>query len=441
MIKKIAGTSAGLYLLTLITLLSVSCGQRKASNSLPGSELQHHVMKGLTEVIVHDILSPPVASRIYAYSTLAFHEALAPGYREMRLLTPAFKGFDALPEAPKSGEADFRLSATVAFFTVARKLVFSKDSLNKYEESALESFDGLSDEVRERSESWGHAVAACILKRANSDNYRQTRSMPRFSVFGEPGKWQQTPPDYTDATEPHWALIRPLRMDSAGQCRPLPPPPFDTLEASEFGRELKEVYDVNLKLTPSMDSIARFWDDNPFVSQHVGHLTYATKKLTPVGHWMGIKEILCRQQNTCEALTATAYASTAAAIFDAFISCWEEKYRSNKVRPVTAIRERFDSEWSSLLQTPSFPEYTSGHSVITAAAATVLSSIFGAETPFVDTTEMEYLGMKRSFSSIDIAADEAGISRLYGGIHFRSAIVNGKKQGQNVGRLFIPLLH
>jgi membrane-associated phospholipid phosphatase len=107
---------------------------------------------------------------------------------------------------------------------------------------------------------------------------------------------------------------------------------------------------------------------------------------------------------------------------------------------VTAIRERFDSEWSSLLQTPSFPEYTSGHSVITAAAATVLTHIFGDKTPFEDTTEMEYLGMKRTFASIEAAADEAGISRLYGGIHFRSAIVNGKKQGGQVGRLFVPLL-
>lgn len=440
MIKKNAGTIAGLYLLTLITLLSMSCGQRKVPNSLPESELQHHMMNGLTDVIVHDILSPPVASRIYAYSTLAFHEALVPGHSEMRLLTSAFKGFDALPEAPKVGEADFRLSATVAFFTVARKLVFSKDSLNKYEESAMATFDSIPDQIRERSVAWGKAVAACIFKRADNDNYRQTRSMPRFSVFGEPGKWQQTPPDYTDATEPHWPLIRPLMLDSASQCRPLSPPAFDTLEDSEFGRELREVYQVNQQLTPSMDSIARFWDDNPFVSQHVGHLTYATKKLTPVGHWMGIAEILCRQRKEGEALTAMAYAATAAAIFDGFISCWEEKYRSNKVRPVTAIRQRFDSEWSPLLQTPSFPEYTSGHSVITAAAATVLTHIFGDTTSFEDTTEMEYLGMTRRFSSIEAAADEAGISRLYGGIHFRSAIVNGKVQGNQVGRLFLPLL-
>jgi hypothetical protein len=155
---------------------------------------------------------------------------------------------------------------------------------------------------------------------------------------------------------------------------------------------------------------------------------------------MGIIEILARQNGLNEAHTSTAYALTAAAIFDGFISCWEEKYRSNMVRPVTVIRDRFDSEWSPLLQTPSFPEYTSGHSVITAAAATVLTEIFGKDQSFTDTTEMKYLGMVRSFSSIEAAADEAGISRLYGGIHFRSAIVNGKNQGRKVGGLFIPLL-
>ena len=422
------------YLLTLS-----ACGNNPVVPQLPGAELQHRLMQGLTDVIVHDIISPPVSSRIYAYSTLAFHEALRPADPTMPPLISHLHGFEPLPAAPDTTVADLRLAATVAFFTVADRLVFSKDSLRRFEENILRAFEHLSRKKRSASEDWGRQVARCILKRADGDNYRQTRSMPRFSVFGESGKWQQTPPDYADATEPHWPLIRPLKMDSAAQCRPAPPPPFDTLESSAYGRELREVWTVSRSLTPAMDSIARFWDDNAFVSKHVGHLTIATKKLTPVGHWMGIIEILSRQSQSNEARTSAAYAITAAAIFDGFISCWEEKYRSNMVRPVTVIRERFDSEWSPLLQTPSFPEYTSGHSVITAAAATVLTEIFGSETPFTDTTEMKYLGMKRSFSSIEAAADEAGISRLYGGIHFRSAIVNGKEQGRKIGSLFVPL--
>jgi len=428
------------WLLPVLPLLLLACGKRQADTALEGAELEHRLMQGLTEVIVHDILSPPVSSRIYAYSTLAFHEALRPAHPGMPALVPAFRGFEPLPPAPDTTTLEVRLSAAVAFLTVAERLIFSKDSIRALQQTILQSFGHLPAGRRKTSEEWGSRVAQCILKRADGDHYRQTRSMPRFSVFGESGKWQQTPPDYADATEPHWPLIHPLRMDSAGQCRPAPPPPYDTLASSVYGRELREVWTTSRSLTPAMDSIARFWDDNAFVSKHVGHLTIATKKLTPVGHWMGITEILARQEGLDEARASTAYALTAAAIFDGFISCWEEKYRSNMVRPVTVIRDRFDSEWSPLLQTPSFPEYTSGHSVITSAAATVLTEIFGPECSFTDTTEVKYLGMRRSFRSIEAAADEAGISRLYGGIHFRSAIVNGKEQGRKVGRLFTPLL-
>ena len=141
-------------------------------------------------------------------------------------------------------------------------------------------------------------------------------------------------------------------------------------------------------------------------------------------------------------LGTSASASSSRARFsavDAFISCWDEKFRSRTVRPVTVIRQHLEPTWSPLLQTPSFPEYTSGHSVITAAAATILTRLFGSGVAFEDTTELPYLGMRRSFPSIEAAADEAGISRLYGGIHFRAAIVNGKEQGRRVGRLFLPL--
>ena len=151
---------------------------------------------------------------------------------------------------------------------------------------------------------------------------------------------------------------------------------------------------------------------------------------------MGIISILCKQVRADEITTAKAYALTACSIFDGFISCWDEKYRSRMVRPITVIKENIEPGWNSLLQTPPFPEYTSGHSVITAAAATVLTYQFGENISFQDTTELEYLGLKRSFNSVQQAADEAGVSRLYGGIHYRSAIENGKKQGQQVGKLY-----
>jgi hypothetical protein len=163
---------------------------------------------------------------------------------------------------------------------------------------------------------------------------------------------------------------------------------------------------------------------------------YATKKMTPGGHWMGITAILCKKGKATGLKTAMVYALTSAAMFDAFISCWDEKYRSQMVRPVTVIREQLEPVWGPKLQTPPFPEYTSGHSVITSAAADVLTNFFGEGFTFSDTTENKYLGLVRSFPSINDAANETCISRLYGGIHFRSAIEEGKKQGTAIGKFY-----
>ncbi len=427
------------YAAILFLALLGSCRQAEQTDTFPGPELQHHCMDRLTEVIVYDIFSPPVASRIYCYANLAYYEALRPGYPGNGSLIGQMKGFGKLPTLEKDGY-NYRLAAAVAFMKVAQKLVFSKDSLVQAEKEILEAFSHLDKQVLKRSVSYGESVAALILDRAAKDNYSITRSMPKFSVFNEKGIWMQTPPDYADALEPHWNKIMPLRMDSASQCRPAPPPAYSLDRNSAFYRELMEVYETSKRIDGRMDTIARYWDDNPFVTEHRGHLTYANKKITPVGHWMGITHILCLQAKQDEMATAKAYALTASAIFDGFISCWDEKFRSKTVRPITVIREHISSEWNALLQTPPFPEYTSGHSVISAAASTVLTSIFGEGFAFHDSSEREYLGLERSFPSIEAAADEAGISRLYGGIHFRAAIDNGKKQGEQVGQLYTKLI-
>jgi hypothetical protein len=403
-------------------------------------EVQHYCVQQLTDVIVYDIFSPPVASRIYAYSNLAFYEALRAGYPNAASITAQCKGFGAMPAPGANATYDYRLSAATAFLKVSEALVFSKDSVRNAIKAMQGEFDDLEKDVYERSVQFGDAVAQIVIERSKNDNYKVTRGMPRYSVFAEVGKWQQTPPDYADATEPYWKLIKPLRMDSASQCRPPAPPAFDSSKGSVYYQQVVEVYDTRKSLSAEQDSIAIYWDDNPFVTQHKGHLTFANKKTTPVGHWMGITSILCKQYGKGNALlTAKAFALTSAAIFDGFISCWDEKYHSRTVRPVTVIREWMDPLWEPVLQTPPFPEYTSGHSVISGAAATVLDKIFGTVT-FLDTTEQPYLGMKRSFASPKAAAAEASISRLYGGIHYRAALEQGALQGERVGTLFTQLL-
>ncbi|TAG07887.1 MAG: phosphatase PAP2 family protein, partial [Sphingobacteriia bacterium] len=332
---------------------------------------------------------------------------------------------------------NYNLSAIKAFFKLGKALTFSKDTLKETEEKLLEEFhDILEEEAYNNSISLGDSIAATILKRSATDNYKLTRGMPKYTINSKVGIWQPTPPDYFDAVEPHWDIIKPFLLNSNTQFAPPPPPPFSLNNNSQYYKELMETYNVVKNSTPTQDTIARYWDDNAFVTQHDGHLTYASKKTTPPGHWMGIIAILSKQQKASEISTAKAYALAAAAMFDGFITCWTEKYKSKTVRPITVIQENIDRNWNPILQTPPFPEYISGHSVISSAAAGILSAIWGNNIAFTDTTEVQYLGLKRHFNTIEEVANEVSISRVYGGIHYRAAVVQGSKQGQKIGSFY-----
>jgi membrane-associated phospholipid phosphatase len=162
-------------------------------------------------------------------------------------------------------------------------------------------------------------------------------------------------------------------------------------------------------------------------------MMFGNKKITPGGHWMGIAAIAARQTKADPVEIAKGYAITAIALYDGFISCWDEKYRSNVVRPVTVINEWLDKSWTSFLQTPPFPEYSSGHSTITAAASVVLGYMYGDNFAFQDTSDLQYIGMQRHFNSFQQAAAEASVSRVYGGIHYRTGVEAGAAQGAKLG--------
>lgn len=393
----------------------------------------------LSEVIVYDIFSPPVASRVYAYPSVAAYEALLPAHPEYVSLSGQLHGLTPAPQPEAGVEYCLPLSAVHAFLTVGKTLVFSEDSIAQFEAQIQREFRaiGVPSDVRERSLAYGEAVATHILAWANGDNYKQTRTFPRYTVTGVADRWKPTPPAYMDAIEPHWNRIRPFVIDSATQFVPEPPTAFDLKEGSAFYKEVMEVYDVGKGLTDDQTAIAQFWDCNPFVMHTQGHVMYATKKITPGGHWMGIAMIASRQADADMMKTAETYALTAITLVDGFISCWDEKYRSNLIRPETVINEHIDENWAPLLQTPPFPEYTSGHSVISTAAATMLTDIYGENFAFLDTTEMAYGLPPRQFDSFLKASGEAAISRLYGGIHYMPAITNGVAQGRKVGNFIV----
>jgi hypothetical protein len=429
-------------LLTALTLLGFAC--QKSNPDYPKEandpELLHRSMKQLTDVIVHDIFSPPVASRIYAYSSIAAYEALQPGFPEYQSLAGQLNGLEPAPQPQPGAEYCFPLAGVHAFLIVGKALIFSEDKMETFEQEIYDEFKALRmpKDVYDRSLEYGKAVAAHIMDWSGKDNYKQTRTFPKYSISEDPARWQPTPPAYMDGIEPHWQKIRPFVLDSAQQFVPPPPTPFDLDEESLFYKELMEVYEA-LKAQDREDrlAIASFWDCNPYVSHHTGHVMYATKKITPGGHWMGIAQVACRSDGADIMKSAQAYALTAIALADGFISCWDEKYRSNLIRPETVINKYLDEEWRPALQTPPFPEYTSGHSVISRAAAVALTSIFGDNFAFHDDTEVEYGLPARDFHSFIQASEEAAISRLYGGIHYRPAIDEGVKQGEQVGKLVV----
>lgn len=403
-------------------------------------EFYHRSMKHLTDVIVHDIFSPPQAARIYAYSSVAGYEAMASGDSELQTLAGQIPHFEPVPQPDADVEISHAIAAVAAHLKVGKSLIFSEQRITDFEDEIFAEIDavGVPDEVLFASIDYGHAVADHVIEWYDGDNYKQTRTFPKYSINGDPGRWQPTPPAFMDGIEPSWMKIRPFALDSSSQFKPLPPTAYSEDENSQWWKEVMEVYtalDVEDESERAeRTAIAKFWDCNPYVSNQRGHVMFATKKITPGGHWINIAAIASRAAEADLATTVTAYAMTSLAMHDGFISCWDEKYRSNLVRPETFINAQIDRDWKPLLQTPPFPEHTSGHSVVSRACAVVLTDIYGDDFNFVDDSEVEYELPEREFPSFLAASEEAALSRLYGGIHYRPAIDYGVTQGEAVGK-------
>lgn len=425
-----------LIIVLTLTALFFSCEPENKTylNQLEDPELFHKTMKGLTDVIVHDIFSPPVASRIYAYPSVAAYEVLAINSEDLISLGGQLNDF-TIYDQKATENVNLNLAAIHAFLSVGQKLIFSESKIEDLRASLYASLDenGLPSSIKKASLSYGDKVAQHVIDWLDGDMYHQTRTFPQYTIREEARYWKPTPPDYMNGIEPHWNKIRTMVLDSAKQFKPVDPDPFSLEKSSKFYKQLVEVYEVGKSLSEEQTDIAKFWDCNPYVSHHFGHAMFATKKITPGGHWIGIAAIAARKAGSDFTTTVNAYALTSIALFDAFISCWDEKWRSIVVRPETLINQYIDEEWAPLLQTPPFPEYTSGHSVISRAAALALTDIYGDGFAFNDTTELEYGLPSREFNSFLEASEEAAISRLYGGIHYMMACENGVDQGHQVG--------
>jgi hypothetical protein len=431
-----------IFLLSVILVLlgSQACNNKPYDPSIAANPwLIHKAVEKTTEIIVLDIFSPVVAGRIYAYSNIAHYEAVRQGHPEYRSFAGQLHGLTEVPAAPTDGSVDVNLAGLYAYTVVSKAMIFSESVMDDFTAKTFADLkaQGIPDDIFDASIAYGQKVADHILAWAGKDNYAETRSYPKYTINDDLGRWQPTPPAFIEAVEPHWNKIRPMVIDSASQFSPLPNTEFSTDKESLFYKEAVDVYtSVDTDRVERLD-IANFWDCNPYIMHQQGHLMVASKKITPGGHWMGIVGLVTRKANLDIVATAETYAMTAIGLFDGFISCWDEKYRSNLVRPETYINRFVDPDWEPALQTPPFPEHTSGHSVISTASSVILTDLLGDNFAFADSTEVPYDLPVRNFNSFYEAAAEACISRFYGGIHYMPSINYGIVQGRNVGEYIL----
>jgi hypothetical protein len=426
----------------LLLVAIVAIGQRQSRNQQEIQLLSDNVFH-LSEVMLHDVAAPVAASRFYAYALLAAYEAThfatgrLPKINEKLNVNPEITP----PVVPKN--FNLSLASNYAMLQVGRNIMPSGPMLEEKQRNLVTYFrrkKKLSESDIRENVRYAEEIARYVIAYAKSDGYNKLSTYTRYTPSKKEGHWYPTPPEYMSAVEPQWATVRAFFLDSATQFVPPAPVPFSKDSTSKFYRLMKEVYKIKNTLTSEQLEIANFWDCNPFAVTYSGHMAIGLKKISPAGHWMGITGIACKKANI--SLDSAIFTNTLVALtlHDAFISCWQEKYYSDRIRPETAINILMDPAWRPVLQTPPFPEYTSGHSVASSSVAVVLTQLLGDNFGFVDTSEI-YFGLPaREFKSFNQAAEEAAISRLYGGIHFRDACDNGVTQGRQVGQFVLSSL-
>lgn len=411
------------------------CVRKNSSPQLQAADIAK-VVTVMTDVMVHDVTNPPLAARFFAYAMLAGYEVASQNDAKAQ---PFQYKLNEYPQIKKPVYKDYswQLASVLAMMKVSAKMQPSGTVLmDKFEKQFLDSCrkTGFNEEVIIQSDSYASAIAKQILAYAKTDRYNRISNYKRYTPLGTDGAWYPTPPAYLQPVEPYFNTVRPFTLKSGDQFKPGKPADFSIKKNSDFYKQmlLNHRFAGNL-LSPQQKLIAGFWDCNPFAVQDNGHMLVGLKKISPGAHWMGITGIACVKSKTGFSKALQIHTLVAVGLMDSFIACWDEKYRSNRIRPETAIRKYLDKNWQPLLQTPPFPEYLSGHSCISGTSSTILTHYFGDNFSYTDDVEQAYGLAPRHFTSFKQAAAEAAISRLWGGIHFIDAIENGTKQGTEVG--------
>jgi len=396
----------------------------------------------LSKIMIHDVVNPPAASRYYAYAMLGAYEIVSQNDEKIIKLSTLLKNYPGIKLSAQKNVYDTHIAALYCILETGMQMLPSGFMLKNDENKFIRSLkkNGIPQKVIDKSIAVAKQITEGVIAYSKTDNYNKLSAKLRYTPLKGDQYWYPTPPAYIEAVEPNWRIIRTMIIDSCNQFKPGAAVAFSKDTSSNFYRMAKEVYDISKEKKQVNADIASFWDCNPFAVSTAGHMSIGFKKISPGGHWMNIAGIAAKKAKLNFEQSVMLHAFVAFTLQDAFISCWDEKYRSNRIRPETYINRYIDIKWEPLLQTPPFPEYTSGHSVISTASAEVLTYMLGDNFLFTDNTEVMFEIPERSFTSFRQAAEEAAISRLYGGIHFRDAIVNGQEEGKALGKYIVEKL-
>ncbi|MGZ5246057.1 MAG: vanadium-dependent haloperoxidase [Flavitalea sp.] len=429
------------FILFVSLIFFVSCRESKKVE-FSNQQIQETVT-AMTDIMVHDITNPPLAARFFSYSLLSGYEIISKHDSTMPSMKGKVNEYPDIKHSLPTEAYDFRLSALLAMMETSKKMQPSGSRMADWQKRFVDSClkEGIEEEVMNASLVYAQSISKQLLDYAKSDGYNKISNLPRYSPSKDPGSWYPTPPGFIAAVEPYFNKVRPFTLDSCTQFKPPHPAEYSKDTAQEFYKLVSAVYQESKMANQTNQEIAAFWDCNPFNLNDKGHLQFAYKKISPGAHWLGITGIACEDAKKSFNESFRIHTIVAMGLMDGFMACWDEKFRSNRIRPETAIRQMIDPTWTPFLQTPPFPEYLSGHSTISFTSATILTSFFGEGFKYTDRVEVPYGLPERTFNSFLDAAEEAGLSRFYGGIHFMDAIVNGSIQGKEVGSWVIKRMN
>lgn len=429
-LKRLAGAAA-----IVLALVSPGATAEETGRSAQVLDTWYRVT---LELVRHTpTYAPPVASRTFAYLGVAGYEAIAGGSDRLQTLAGQLRDLTPVPEREIGLAYDDAAVLDAALGALVKEFFFNTGPTGQRVIEAVgkrldAQLGDTAPDILERSRALGEAIAAHVLDWSASDGGAVVDNL------GFPFEWELTPgpehwvPTSTIALQqtpllPAWGNNRTFAMPDGAACDLPPPPAYSEDPGSPFYKEAYEVYETTSTLTPEQTEIARFWADDAM-------LTY-----TPPGHWIAIALDIAKRDDLGAEVRADLFARLGISLADAFIGCWHSKFEYDLVRPVTYINRLIDPAWGTLVVTPPFPEYPSGHSTQSGAAAEVLTGVLGENFAFVDASHGDDGLSGKSFASFWDAANEAGISRLYGGIHFRSAIELGLEQGRCIGAYALAL--